>query len=55
MSERTTTIALTDDEKKRLDAAARQICGTTEVPYGRVVHLLTSDYVEDETAHATTQ
>ncbi|MEE6210381.1 hypothetical protein U3A55_09450 [Salarchaeum sp. III] len=48
MSQRDTTIALSDDEKHRLDEAARELCGTIEVPYGEVVKLLTADVVDGD-------
>lgn len=34
---RTTTISVSHDEKRQLDEAAKELCGTTEVPYGEVV------------------
>ena len=37
---RETTISISYEEKRRLDEAARELCGTTEVPYGEVVTLL---------------
>jgi len=37
---RETTISISYEEKQRLDEAARELCGTTEVPYGEVVTLL---------------
>lgn len=37
---RETTIRVGHSEKDRLDEAASQICGTTEVPYGEVLSLL---------------
>lgn len=44
MSQRNTTIALTDEEKQRLDAAREAIFGTDEVPYGEVVKKLTERF-----------
>lgn len=37
---RETTISISYEEKQRLDEAARELCGTTEVPYGEVVTIL---------------
>ena len=37
---RTTTISVSYDEKRRLDEAAEELCGTTEVPYGEVISQL---------------
>jgi len=37
---RGTTIRISENEKNRLDEAAYQLCGTTEVPYGEVLSLL---------------
>lgn len=34
---RGTTIRVSHDEKRRLDEAAEELCGTTEVPYGEVI------------------
>lgn len=34
------TIRVSENEKNRLDEAAIQMCGTTEVPYGEVLSLL---------------
>ena len=34
---RTTTISVSYDEKRRLDEAAEELCGTCEVPYGEVI------------------
>lgn len=34
---RTTTISVSYEEKQRLDDAAEELCGTTEVPYGEVI------------------
>lgn len=37
---RTTTISVSTDEKRQLDEAAEELCGTTEVPYGEVISQL---------------
>ena len=34
---RTTTVSVSYDEKRRLDEAAEEMFGTTEVPYGEVI------------------
>ena len=34
---RGTTIRVSHDEKRQLDKAAEEMCGTTEVPYGEVI------------------
>ena len=44
MSQRTTTIALSNDEKERLDDIARDLCGTAEVPYGVALTQLIDEY-----------
>jgi len=40
---RTTTISVSYDEKRRLDVAAEELCGTTEVPYGEVIARLVAE------------
>jgi predicted transcriptional regulator len=40
---RTTTISVSYDEKRRLDEAAEELCGTTEVPYGEVIAQLVAE------------
>lgn len=45
---RTTRISVSTDEKRRLDEAAKTLCGTTEVPYGEVISLLTAEVADGE-------
>jgi hypothetical protein len=37
---RGTTIRVSENERHRLDEAAHQMTGTTEIPYGEVLSLL---------------
>jgi hypothetical protein len=37
---RGTTIRVSENERNRLNEAAYQMCGTTEIPYGEVLSLL---------------
>jgi len=46
---RDTTIAVSDDEKNRLDTARRAMFDTMEVPYGVVIEQLTEPYTDDDT------
>ena len=43
---RQTTISVSYDEKQRLDEAAEELCGTTEVPYGAVVAQLVEESID---------
>ena len=43
---RNTTISVSHAEKQRLDDAADELCGTTEVPYGEVILLLVAEATE---------
>jgi len=44
---RNTTIAVSDDEKDRLDTTRREMFETDEVPYGVVIEQLTETYIDD--------
>jgi len=48
---RSTTISVSYDEKRLLDQAAKQFCGTTEVPYGAVIALLVAQATETKEAN----
>jgi hypothetical protein len=37
---RNTTISVSTDEKQRLDNAAEELCGTSEIPYGEIITIL---------------
>jgi hypothetical protein len=43
---RTTTISVSYDEKRQLDEAAKELCGTTEVPYGEVIAQLVDELID---------
>jgi len=47
MSQRTKTIRISEDEKKSLDEAAKVAFGTTDVPFGAVVSMLTTEYLTE--------
>lgn len=46
---RDTTIAVSSDEKNRLDTARRAMFDTNEVPYGVVIEQLTEPYTDADT------
>jgi hypothetical protein len=43
---RTTTISISHEEKRQLDDAAQELCGTTEVPYGEIIAQLVSEVTD---------
>lgn len=43
---RGTTIRVSHDEKRQLDEAAEELCGTTEVPYGEVIAQLVEKAID---------
>lgn len=48
MAKRTESIAVSQDEKKRIEDVAIEAFGTKSVSYGAVVSMLTSNYLSDD-------
>jgi hypothetical protein len=49
------TVAVSDDEKDQLDAAARVLFGTDDVPHGTAVSTLCSKVLDGETNDEITE
>ena len=43
---RETTVKVSHEEKRQLDEAAEELCGTTEVPYGAVISQLVAEVTD---------
>lgn len=47
MGGRNCTISVSEEERDALNSVAETAFGTTDVPYGAVISMLTTDYLDD--------